>query len=62
MEVYRQLKTKFLLRLKKASKSYLPQKICAVCQRPFSWRKKWERDWQNVKYYSARCRQSGKIK
>ncbi|HBJ71298.1 MAG TPA: DUF2256 domain-containing protein, partial [Cryomorphaceae bacterium] len=29
-------------------KADLPQKMCPVCQRPFSWRKKWERDWENV--------------
>ncbi|MEC9060551.1 MAG: DUF2256 domain-containing protein, partial [Pseudomonadota bacterium] len=23
-------------------KSDLPTKICPVCQRPFTWRKKWE--------------------
>lgn len=36
-------------------KSELPQKICPVCQRPFSWRKKWARDWEQVKYCSKRC-------
>jgi hypothetical protein len=34
----------------------LPTKICASCQRPFAWRKKWERDWDNVKFCSDRCR------
>ncbi|NCP82676.1 MAG: DUF2256 domain-containing protein, partial [Rhodoferax sp.] len=24
-----------------------------------AWRKKWERDWDNVKYCSERCRRSG---
>ncbi|MEM6979113.1 MAG: DUF2256 domain-containing protein [Planctomycetota bacterium] len=33
-----------------------PEKICPVCQRPFQWRKKWARDWDNVKYCSQRCR------
>ncbi|MCE2570513.1 DUF2256 domain-containing protein [Motilimonas eburnea] len=37
-------------------KSQLPTKICCVCQRPFSWRKKWQRDWEHVKYCSVRCR------
>ncbi|RUO27622.1 DUF2256 domain-containing protein [Aliidiomarina maris] len=36
-------------------KSQLPSKICPQCQRPFSWRKKWERDWKQVKYCSKRC-------
>ncbi|RJG47922.1 DUF2256 domain-containing protein [Motilimonas pumila] len=31
------------------------QKVCLVCLRPFSWRKKWQRDWPNVKYCSKRC-------
>ncbi|MFY8350701.1 DUF2256 domain-containing protein [Pseudoalteromonas sp. SSM20] len=44
-------------------KSALPTKICQVCERPFTWRKKWQRDWHNVKYCSKRCagnRQKGK--
>ncbi|WP_435230995.1 DUF2256 domain-containing protein [Pseudopelagicola sp. nBUS_20] len=40
----------------KMKKSDLPQKICLVCQRPFSWRKKWERVWDDVKYCSTKCR------
>ncbi len=34
----------------------LPQKICPVCQRPFTWRKKWEKDWAQVIYCSEKCR------
>jgi len=37
-------------------KSELPEKICVVCQRPFVWRKKWERCWDEVRYCSERCR------
>jgi hypothetical protein len=37
-------------------KQHLPQKICLVCQRPFTWRKKWERNWDEVKYCSKACR------
>ncbi|MFL2964650.1 MAG: DUF2256 domain-containing protein [Methylophilaceae bacterium] len=37
-------------------KQNLPQKICLTCQRPFSWRKKWERCWDEVKYCSQRCK------
>jgi len=33
-----------------------PSKICPVCQRPFTWRKKWQDCWQEVKYCSERCR------
>jgi hypothetical protein len=38
------------------SKSDLPEKNCVVCQRPFTWRKKWEDCWDDVKYCSERCR------
>ncbi|WP_407332500.1 DUF2256 domain-containing protein [Enterovibrio sp. 27052020O] len=36
-------------------KKTLPSKTCAVCERPFTWRKKWERVWDDVKYCSKRC-------
>ncbi|MBY0477472.1 MAG: DUF2256 domain-containing protein [Chitinophagaceae bacterium] len=36
----------------------MPQKICVVCNRPFNWRKKWEKVWDEVKYCSDRCRNS----
>ncbi|MBU2899473.1 hypothetical protein CSC80_12820 [Maribacter sp. 6B07] len=38
-------------------KIQLPSKICITCKRPFSWRKKWERDWDHVKYCSKKCKQ-----
>tara|TARA_B100001029_G_C14984623_1_gene408209 strand:+ start:758 stop:1060 length:303 start_codon:yes stop_codon:yes gene_type:complete len=31
-------------------------KNCYTCQRDFHWRKKWAKDWHNVKYCSKRCR------
>ena len=37
-------------------KKPLPQKKCVVCKLNFSWRKKWERVWDEVKYCSKRCR------
>ena len=37
----------------------LPEKICPVCSRPFAWRKKWERCWEQVRYCSDRCRMRG---
>jgi hypothetical protein len=37
-------------------KQHLPEKICVQCGRPFQWRKKWERDWEQVKYCSRKCR------
>ena len=39
-------------------KPNLPEKICPVCERPFAWRKKWARDWDNVVYCSERCRRT----
>ncbi len=41
------------------AKSDLPTKPCAACGRPFAWRKKWERDWESVKFCSDRCRAAG---
>jgi hypothetical protein len=40
---------------KRLQKRDLPSKICASCGRPFTWRKKWERDWEQVRYCSKRC-------
>ena len=37
-------------------KTDLRTKLCVVCGWPFVWRKKWARDWVNVKYCSERCR------
>lgn len=37
-------------------KGDLPEKICAQCGRPFAWRKKWQRVWDEVRYCSDRCR------
>ncbi|MCS7080238.1 MAG: DUF2256 domain-containing protein [Chloracidobacterium sp.] len=36
-------------------KPHLPEKICPVCGRPFTWRKKWRRDWEHVVYCSKAC-------
>ncbi len=37
-------------------KADLPTKICATCGRPFAWRKKWAKVWDEVRYCSDRCR------
>jgi len=37
-------------------KENLPQKTCLACGRPFTWRKKWAKHWDEVKYCSDRCR------
>ncbi|MBS7564289.1 DUF2256 domain-containing protein [Mucilaginibacter sp. Bleaf8] len=34
----------------------LPSKICPVCQRPFTWRKKWKKCWDDVIYCSEGCK------
>jgi hypothetical protein len=39
-------------------KSDLPVKICPVCGRPFTWRKKWEKNWDEVIYCSKACKMS----
>jgi hypothetical protein len=41
---------------RKPTKSNLPVKQCAVCARPFTWRKKWEKVWEEVRCCSERCR------
>ncbi|PSW21944.1 DUF2256 domain-containing protein [Photobacterium sanctipauli] len=43
-------------------KSQLPSKQCKVCGLPFTWRKKWEKVWHDVKYCSNRCRMQRKVK
>ncbi|MDQ1672019.1 MAG: hypothetical protein QOC98_581 [Frankiaceae bacterium] len=37
-----------------------PSKPCAVCGRTITWRKKWERDWDEVRYCSDACRRRAK--
>lgn len=41
---------------KSPSKTDLPSKLCASCGRPFTWRKKWVRNWDHVLYCSDKCR------
>ncbi|AZB33205.1 MULTISPECIES: DUF2256 domain-containing protein [Chryseobacterium] len=40
--------------------SGLPSKICEVCGLPFNWRKKWKKNWDEVKYCSEKCRKNKK--
>lgn len=42
-----------------SAKGDLPQKTCAACGRPFTWRRKWARDWESVRFCSDRCRGNG---
>lgn len=34
------------------------EKVCVSCGRIIEMRKKWARNWENIKYCSARCRQN----
>ena len=38
-----------------------PSKICVSCGRTIEWRKRWARDWEQVRYCSDACR-SVKVK
>ena len=42
--------------MKMIKKGDLATKICIVCERPFTWRKKWEKVWEEVKYCSDKCK------
>jgi len=44
--------------MKMRKKVDLPRKTCPVCGLVFAWRKKWERDWEQVIYCSERCRKA----
>ena len=41
------------------TKNGFAPKVCQRCERPFEWRKKWAKNWEEVKYCSDACR-SGK--
>jgi hypothetical protein len=47
---------------KTRQKADLPTKPCAACGRPFVWRRKWAKVWDEVKYCSVRCRADAKQK
>lgn len=36
-----------------------PDKTCHSCGRRIQWRRKWERDWDQVRYCSQACRRRG---
>jgi hypothetical protein len=36
-----------------------PDRSCVACGRRITWRRKWERDWEQVRYCSAGCRRRG---
>ena len=41
---------------KRQAETSKKSKICQTCGRTFEWRKKWERDWDVIKYCSDGCR------
>ncbi|MGB1080257.1 MAG: DUF2256 domain-containing protein [Flavobacteriaceae bacterium] len=43
-------------------KEHLPQKVCVVCKLPFVWRKKWSKNWEQVKYCSEKCRRQKQLR
>ena len=45
----------------KGHKEKLPYKICLTCERPFSWRKKWIKNWESVLYCSKKCKKNYSI-
>ncbi len=47
---------------KRFKKTTLPTKPCLACGRPFAWRKKWARVWDEVRYCSDKCRGNRGIK
>ena len=40
----------------KGNKASLPVKTCVACGREMSWRKRWAKTWDAVKYCSDACR------
>ncbi len=41
-------------------KPNLPEKVCDCCKRPFAWRKKWSKTWDQVRFCSERCRMAAR--
>lgn len=42
----------------RGNKAGLPSKICVSCGRPMTWRRRWAKDWEQVKYCSDACRRN----
>jgi len=42
----------------RGNKAALPSKPCEACGRPMTWRRRWARTWEEVKYCSDACRRS----
>jgi hypothetical protein len=42
----------------RGNKAALPGKPCVGCGRSMSWRRRWAKNWANVKYCSDACRRT----
>ena len=42
----------------RGNKAALPSKPCAACGLAMSWRRRWAKNWAEVKYCSDACRRS----
>ena len=42
----------------RGNKAALPSKPCAACGRPMTWRRRWARTWDAVKFCSDACRRA----
>jgi len=47
---------------KMRKKGDMPTKTCPACGLEFTWRKKWARDWENIRFCSERCKRNGQKK
>jgi hypothetical protein len=43
----------------RGNKSALPSKQCVACGLTMSWRRRWAKNWAEVKYCSDACRRKG---
>ncbi|MBK6598033.1 MAG: DUF2256 domain-containing protein [Proteobacteria bacterium] len=43
----------------RGNKTALPSKPCVVCGLAMSWRRRWAKNWADVKYCSQACRRKG---
>jgi hypothetical protein len=46
----------------KGLKQSLPNKPCVQCKKPMQWRKKWAKNWSEVKFCSQKCKSEYKKK
>ncbi len=44
----------------RGNKAALPHKPCAACGRAMTWRRRWAKQWDEVKYCSDACRRAKK--